>query len=557
MARIPIIQSNQQLPRQSGLAQADSRVMGAPAAAFGEVADAAKQFALREQETMNTLALGKAEAEAQTRLSQLRADLLTAPLDQVEGQYEENAKAIYESLTDGMNSAVKRDFENRWSRYYGTAAVNVRADRRERVVDQANSTYLSNRQTVLKHMATLSPTNPEFVAGKDALTRQIDAMVSAGAMTAEAGEKERQSVLSDIDEIKVRQLMREEPIDAEAALADPAQFQDLNPETRERLATQANNLADAVREDRVRAFEDWEDRQQDILEENQDALETELTGVILEAGRGDPTAVETAPTVQDIYNMQESRRLSPDGAKRLLKLRFAEISEENSFTFAGLTEDIYELSDLPFDQRQGAKKMLQGQLQQALADGEISKSEFDSRMSLIARTEDDGFSRAKQGRTFIKRAFGVDEQGSFFGGKSSFERQLGPLMGEALYEYELRVDSARRLAEDGNPAPSPLQIARDIVDRTVGSELELSSVPAPRYGPKNEGGQFIAAKEYGQAELSMAKTATAQAAARGEISGEELMLEQERLQRIEMFLRLQSIKDQERDPEEDLDMGQR
>jgi hypothetical protein len=251
MARIPIIQRTQGISQRTsaGLVPYNSPVADALAAAGGAV----KDFAMREQQSLNSVSAQNAASAATAALTDIRDRAKQVPTDQVQTFFKEETEKAKAEVAKGLNSAAAKQFDAEWQRSYLLTETGVNVDRRSRVRDEHVARFMKSYDANLQTLGRLPANDPQAMQLEAQTLRGIQDLHVNGLMLATDAAKQTAKFQSDMSSTYAYRDLLTDPELAVERLADEnyAPYRHLDPDRRVAYAKQAQAEAERVQGKRL------------------------------------------------------------------------------------------------------------------------------------------------------------------------------------------------------------------------------------------------------------------------------------------------------------------
>ncbi|MCB1739058.1 MAG: hypothetical protein KDK91_01710 [Gammaproteobacteria bacterium] len=317
--------------------------------------------------------------------------------------------------------------------FIGERSIYVMRDARKQTIQIAEGTMT---ETMLR-------LRDEAFEARDAEQRQA-AMAQAsavlqdaqatGIITPKAAALMRDDWIGDVQEGRVLRALQADPAGTAAALADPRQFQGLDPKRRIQLAATAQNRADSLANRAAIAADRAERARERQLKIEQDRAAYALHSVILEQ----PGTLAT----EDIDELVASRKITPEDGVRAIRMLTIEPATADSHDFVQQVEQLIDAGNLDDADR----LIVTGRTEGQITDQTAQRLRALNRSSRGNTGPETAYARNAMA---LRNAIPVRGAGSnMLGGQNS-------RVEEAMIEYDKRVKSG----ED------PEAVYRDILPR--------------------------------------------------------------------------------------------
>lgn len=246
------------------------RVRPPVSGAGGSLQDVGEQI-MRLGEHINevhqTTELTSAQISAENRLAELVAAFDQDPEGDAE-QWSRDAAAIKTQIDKTLTSPrTKRAFDAYWTRLAGRQKIKVKGIEFGRVLDRARASTVEDLQGLLVR-AGETETEEELTNIIGLGAGKIRAQQAAGAFTAEQATKLELKFLSDIEKIKIKKLIQQDPVTAMSMLLDDKNWKALTEEDRFSLYRTARSESDRIVRQQEKAEREAEKNLKARYEEN-------------------------------------------------------------------------------------------------------------------------------------------------------------------------------------------------------------------------------------------------------------------------------------------------
>jgi len=256
MPRLPIIQAEEALPRRipyggldtdtmtlrSRALQRGAETLGATAAKIG---NQAQSLLDKEREAEDTIEAMQLRTRFGQELTDLDGKLRSEPDFDLKTHSEKlNEKG--NELLDRLGSEAKRPEVARMLKLHGsqslsTQVVNTKYEYRKNLSGKADAAHVAlQRQAESEATQAIKSGDPQFGAIlMTAFDRASDALANQGHITPEQAGERKLSMRENVDTTIARDVIRNNPYEAAAALQDPAMFPNLRQARRDSLIVSA------------------------------------------------------------------------------------------------------------------------------------------------------------------------------------------------------------------------------------------------------------------------------------------------------------------------------
>jgi hypothetical protein len=429
--------------------------------------------------------------------------------------YQKDAAAIRTRVLDGVSHPVMQSYLQRnLDHAIATGALHTR-QQSFRVEASARSgellQNLSNWAEAMAGAASEGQRQQYFDLAKADIQRHVD----AGWISPEEGARARLRFQSQGQEVAAIRELGTNPSRLAQRLADPAQFQGMDPERRAVLLTRAQDRADAQS---YRAQARAEHAERMAQARGRQFGDQQLNDLYVRAERARNGQGEM-PTLDEVHRLRDV--ISPGEMSAVLgTLRRSDAPVDRADTLRALTVEVDRLDPDEFERRAG----------QALQRGELRVETYRSltTQNRTARRDDEPASAYRSGRAFVSDALdpGNVVGGQFMRGPLATARQNG------LADYDAWAKANPTATREG-----AIATARRIVEtyQTMATSESRNTVGRP-WGYRG-GLDGITEETVRQAAQMLSRDAR-----EGRIGGVDLVRETERLDAWQQILRTQPAK---------------
>ena len=256
-------------------------------------------------------------------------------------QFEDRSKQIFDTYSKGLDQQGAAEFQARFEPLTLDQALTVRQLGNNKLIDQSVAGLDQNLEEMAQ-LASRSNSKAEYdkLVANGALS--VDKMVKAGIISAEDGGKRIRAFQGRLDEVKVMQLISDNPGQATKILANPDMFTHIDPLRRESLSNSAfsrtlqmmslsNSIADRnerLADKQLKRVSDatakdgwdlWSKGQltPDWLNANKSKLDQgDYTGLV-KAQRGEDSGIDDPHTISDLTTRAATEDVTADANRAL------------------------------------------------------------------------------------------------------------------------------------------------------------------------------------------------------------------------------------------------
>lgn len=483
--KIPIQVSKEAVGVQGAGGMMDVNTYDPIAQAAGALGNRVKEWGLAEAKAEELMNVANARLVMQERFDLLSSTLATQKPSKAALGFQMEASKIQADASALIKSKFgRRQFAADFAELKARYGVSVRKATRKRFIDKGIADLdqkIENQYQLMSGINLQQPGGMDKYAGHvNTVRRFIANHKLAGHIDAEnAGKRERQ-LLSRSDEIQAQALIRSDPVKAEDALFDTAQFKRLDPLVRSRLQTLASNKVATAQKARIAAEEkDERDRERNAKVARSETAAGIQSGIL--SGNG----YSLADLSDEKHDIGGDEALNPKERMQLQRLiatlqkegETIETDPEVYTTYANLA---YTIGDLPEAKKEARRASLRISIRGSVTAKKLKASDAVRIMGIIDGQMKEGaqFAKAKIERDSLKYALGgADVEFQMPGTKTKEELGIRSRRAAALREYDQRVHHAME-----DPTKVRIDILKRATTLTVATiDSAFNSIIKPPY----------------------------------------------------------------------------